>query len=78
MLESFIPLQIIVGFVLFSANPRNVGLQWYLMQELTCSDTARDLIENMHGLRNFDAWIEKDHFPMPFMNQMLDRIDGKG
>ena len=25
-----------------------------------------------------DAWTEKDHFPMPFMDKMLDRLTGKG
>ena len=55
-----------------------MGLQWYLMQELTCFDTAREWIESMHGLRNLNTWIEKDHFPMSLMDQMLDRIDGKG
>ena len=24
--------------------------------------------------RKLNAWTEKDHFPMPFMDQMLDRI----
>uniref|UniRef100_M1DBA5 Retrotransposon gag protein n=1 Tax=Solanum tuberosum TaxID=4113 RepID=M1DBA5_SOLTU len=28
--------------------------------------------------RKLNAWIEKDHFPMPFMDQMLDRLVGKG
>ena len=22
----------------------------------------------------FNVWTEKDHFPMPFINQMLDRL----
>ena len=26
----------------------------------------------------FKTWTEKDHFPMPFMDQMLDRLAGKG
>ena len=25
-----------------------------------------------------NAWTEKDHFPMPFMDQMLDRLVEKG
>ena len=25
-----------------------------------------------------NAWTEKDHFPMPFMDQMLDRLAEKG
>ena len=25
-----------------------------------------------------NSWTEKDHFPMPFMDQMLDRLVGKG
>ena len=28
--------------------------------------------------RKFNAWTEKDHFSMPFMDQMLDRLAGKG
>ena len=28
--------------------------------------------------RKLNAWTEKDHFPMPFMDQMLDRPAGKG
>ena len=28
--------------------------------------------------RKLNAWIEKDHFPMPFMDQMLDRLAEKG
>ena len=28
--------------------------------------------------RKLNAWIKKDHFPMPFMDQMLDRLAGKG
>ena len=28
--------------------------------------------------RKFNAWTEKDHLPMPFMDQMLDRLAGKG
>ena len=28
--------------------------------------------------RKLNSWTEKDHFPMPFMDQMLDRIAGKG
>ena len=25
-----------------------------------------------------NAWTEKDHFPMPFMDHMLDRLAGNG
>ena len=25
-----------------------------------------------------NAWTEKDHFPMPLMDKMLDRLAGKG
>ena len=25
-----------------------------------------------------NSWTEKDHFPMPFMDQMLDRLARKG
>ena len=28
--------------------------------------------------RKLNAWTEKDHFPMSFMDQMLDRLVGKG
>ena len=28
--------------------------------------------------RKLNAWTEKDHFPIPFMDQMLDRLAGKG
>ena len=28
--------------------------------------------------RKLNAWTEKDHFPMPFMDSMLDRLIGKG
>ena len=28
--------------------------------------------------RKLNAWTKKDHFPMPFMDQMLDRLAGKG
>ena len=28
--------------------------------------------------RKLNAWTEKDHFPMPFMDQLLDRLVGKG
>ena len=28
--------------------------------------------------RKLNAWTEKDHFPMPFMDQMLDTIAEKG
>ena len=28
--------------------------------------------------RKLNACTEKDHFPMPFMDQMLDRLAGKG
>ena len=28
--------------------------------------------------RKLNAWTEKDHFPMPFIDQMLDRLAGKG
>ena len=28
--------------------------------------------------RKLNAWTEKDHYPMPFMDQMLDRLAGKG
>ena len=28
--------------------------------------------------RKLNSWTEKDHFPMPFMDQMLDRIAEKG
>uniref|UniRef100_A0A3Q7I070 Reverse transcriptase domain-containing protein n=1 Tax=Solanum lycopersicum TaxID=4081 RepID=A0A3Q7I070_SOLLC len=27
--------------------------------------------------RKLNAWTEKDHFPMPFMDQMLNRLAGK-
>ena len=27
--------------------------------------------------RKLNAWTENDHFPMPFMDQMLDRLSGK-
>ena len=30
------------------------------------------------GYWKLNAWTEKDHFPMPFMDQMLDRFAGKG
>ena len=28
--------------------------------------------------RKLNAWTEKDHFPMLFMDQMLDRLARKG
>uniref|UniRef100_A0A3Q7IFT1 Reverse transcriptase domain-containing protein n=1 Tax=Solanum lycopersicum TaxID=4081 RepID=A0A3Q7IFT1_SOLLC len=28
--------------------------------------------------RKLNSWTKKDHFPMPFMDQMLDRLAGKG
>ena len=28
--------------------------------------------------QKLNAWTEKDHFPMLFMDQMLDRLAGKG
>ena len=28
--------------------------------------------------KKFNAWTKKDHFPMPFMDQILDRLAGKG
>ena len=28
--------------------------------------------------RKLNSWTEKDHFPMPFMDKMLDRLAGKG
>ncbi|XP_047258819.1 uncharacterized protein LOC124891025 [Capsicum annuum] len=28
--------------------------------------------------RKLNSWTLKDHFPMPFMDQMLDRLEGKG
>ena len=28
--------------------------------------------------RKLNVWTEKDHFPMPFMDQMLDGLAGKG
>ena len=28
--------------------------------------------------RKLNAWTEKDHFPISFMDQMLDRLAGKG
>ena len=28
--------------------------------------------------QKLNAWTEKDHFPMPFMDQMLDGLAGKG
>ena len=28
--------------------------------------------------RKLNAWIENNHFPMPFMDQILDRLVGKG
>ena len=28
--------------------------------------------------RKLNSWTEKDHFPMPFMDHMLDRLPGKG
>ena len=28
--------------------------------------------------RKLNSWTEKHHFPMPFMDQMLDRLAGKG
>ena len=28
--------------------------------------------------RKLNSWTEKDHFPMPFMDQMLDRLAEKG
>ena len=31
----------------------------------------------MYGLRQLNSWTEKGHFPMPFMDQMLDRLAGK-
>ena len=27
--------------------------------------------------QKLNAWTEKDHFPLPFMDQMLDRLAGK-
>uniref|UniRef100_A0A3Q7FMC7 Reverse transcriptase domain-containing protein n=1 Tax=Solanum lycopersicum TaxID=4081 RepID=A0A3Q7FMC7_SOLLC len=28
--------------------------------------------------KKLNAWTEKDHFPMPFVDQRLDRLAGKG
>uniref|UniRef100_A0A3Q7IVG1 Reverse transcriptase domain-containing protein n=1 Tax=Solanum lycopersicum TaxID=4081 RepID=A0A3Q7IVG1_SOLLC len=30
------------------------------------------------GYKKLNAWTEKDHFPKPFIDQMLDRLAGKG
>ena len=28
--------------------------------------------------QKLNAWTKNDHFPMPFIDQMLDRLSGKG
>ena len=35
-------------------------------------------MEGVYGLPQLNPWTEKDHFPMPFMDQMLYRLAGKG
>ena len=37
-----------------------------------------DRTESLHGLTEVEFLEEKDHFSMPFMDQMLDRLAGKG
>uniref|UniRef100_A0A3Q7HLR0 Reverse transcriptase domain-containing protein n=1 Tax=Solanum lycopersicum TaxID=4081 RepID=A0A3Q7HLR0_SOLLC len=41
------------------------------------SDMVEDTIEGMYGLPKIKCMTEKDHFPMPFMDQMLDRLARK-
>ena len=35
-------------------------------------------MKGMYGLPKIKCMTEKDHFPMPFMDQMFDRLTGKG
>ena len=35
-------------------------------------------MESVMDYRKLNVWTEKDHFHMTFMDQMLDRLAGKG
>ena len=76
MVESFILLQTVVGCALFSKkggmtvvpNERNKLVpMWPVTGLRVCMDYQK-----------LNAWTEKDHFPMPFMDHMLDRLTLKG
>lgn len=79
MLKSYILSQIVVGYALFSVCPKRGGMtvvsieknELVSMSLVTGGRVCMDY-------RKLNAWTKKDHFPMPFMDQMLDRLAGKG
>ena len=79
MSKSYILLQIVVGYAMFNVCQKMKGMivvpkkrnKLILMRPGTGLRVCMDY-------RNFNAYTKKDHFPMPFMDQMLDRLTGKG
>ena len=77
MLELFILLRTTVGCVLFSV-PKKGGMSVVPneMNELVPMSQVTGWRVCI-AYRKLNAWTENDHFPMPFMDQMLDRLAGK-
>ena len=75
MSEWYIQSLIVLGYDLFIVYLRKGELLCSLMRKIRLFQWDR-LLDG--GCVWINSWTKKDHFPMPFMDQMLDRLDEKG
>lgn len=53
-------------------------LRWLFYYKRTVDSYKNsDRVANLHGLHKAQQCRKEDHFPLPFINQMLDRLAGQ-
>ncbi|GJV14305.1 reverse transcriptase domain-containing protein [Tanacetum coccineum] len=56
--------------------PKKGGLPYYPMMKRFSTDKTCNGMESMHRFRKLNEATRKYHFPLPFMDQMLERLAG--
>ena len=72
---SFIPFLIVNGLALFKRCRRKLALRWLKMSKK--SWYKQDCLPRSMFVSTIESWMRltrKDHFPLPFIDQMLERL----